>query len=72
MRTFQKFQHQNHFKTKYYAITNIEDDKEREMEIMFILLIFSIEVDYYLRDVLHYVEICAYAFVLDYLDYRNA
>lgn len=39
---------------------------------MVILLIFSIEVDYCLRDVLHYVEICAYVFVLDYLDYRNA
>lgn len=34
-------------------------------EIMFILLMFRIEVDYCLRD-------CAYVFVLDYLDYSNA
>lgn len=39
--------------------------EDSEIEIMFILLIFSIEVDYCLRD-------CAYVFVLDYLDYRNA
>lgn len=73
MRTFQRFQHQKHFITKYYLkVTNTEEDKEREREIMFILLIFSIEVDYCLRNVLHYVEICAYVFVLDYLDYHNA
>lgn len=54
--------------------TNIETDKAREGEIMFILLIFSMEheVDYYLIDVLRYVEFYAYVFVLDYLDYHNA
>ena len=41
----------------------IEDDSKIEM--IYILLILSIEVDYCLRD-------CAYVFVLDYLDYRNA
>lgn len=39
---------------------------------MLILLIFSMAVDYCFRDVLHYVEICAYVFLWDYLDYRNA
>lgn len=46
----------------YIACRKKEDS---EIEIMFILLIFIIEVDYCLRD-------CAYVFVLDYLDYRNA
>lgn len=39
---------------------------------MFFLLMFHIEVDYCLRVLLHYVEICTYVFVLDYLDYHNA
>lgn len=42
---------------------NIKEDSETE--IVFILLILSIEVDYCFR-------VCAYVFVLDYLDYRNA
>lgn len=45
---------------------SMQEKKEgSKIEIMFILLIFSIEVDYCLRD-------SAYAFVLDYLDYLNA
>lgn len=39
--------------------------EERQEIIWFIFLILSVEVDYCLRD-------CAYVFVLDYLDYRNA
>ena len=46
-----------------YSMQKIEDDSKIEM--IYILLILSIEVDYCLRD-------CAYVFVLDYLDYRNA